>query len=84
MAKTKKLEEREEYDTGRKQFVDVIDNEHKIEPSDEEKYLGDIITTDGKNVRNIAHKLCLPWTLLFRGCSPLQILFAVKQHSYKL
>ena len=51
---TWKLEESEEYDTGRKTFVDVIDNEHKIEPSDEEKYLGDILTTDGKNVRNIA------------------------------
>ena len=51
---TWKLEEREEYGAGRKTFVGVIDNEHKIEPSDEEKYLGDIITTDGKNVRNIA------------------------------
>ena len=51
---TWKIEEKEEYDTNRKTFVDVIDNEHKIEPSDEEKYLGDILTTDGKNTRNIA------------------------------
>ena len=33
---------------------DVIDDEHKIENSNEERYLGDMITTDGKNFKNVS------------------------------
>ena len=39
-----------EYNTG---STDTMGEEHKIELSEEEKYLGDFITTDGKNTRNI-------------------------------
>ena len=35
-----------------------MENEdHKIEQTEEEKYLGDIITTDGKNLKNIEAKI---------------------------
>ena len=51
---TWKLEEKEQYDTEEKTLIDVIDEEHNIENSEEERYLGDLITSDGKNTRNIS------------------------------
>ena len=51
---TWKIEETEEYDTDRKVLKDVLDNEYKIEQSEEERYLGDLITTDGKNIKNVS------------------------------
>ena len=51
---TWKIEESEQYETGRKIFKDVIDDEYKIEDSAEERYLGDFITKDGKNTKNVS------------------------------
>ena len=34
-------------------IIDVEDDDHKIEVADHEKYLGNIITIDGKNSKNI-------------------------------
>ena len=50
---TWKIEETEECDTGHKILKDTIAEEYKIEHSEEERYLGDLITTDGKNAKNI-------------------------------
>ena len=47
---TWKIRESFEYNTA---GTDTMGEEHKIELSEEEKYLGDFITTDGKNTRNI-------------------------------
>ena len=33
--------------------VDAFDGDHQIEDSDEEKYLGDLLTSDGSNEKNI-------------------------------
>ena len=38
------------------QAEDVIDDDHKIELSEEERYLGDLITPDGKNSKNMKAK----------------------------
>ena len=53
-----KIESKEEYDTGRKHLTDVTDEEYKIEKSEEEKYLGDLITSNGKNTNNIKARKC--------------------------
>ena len=50
---TWKIEVTEEYDTGRKDLKDKVDEEYKIESSEEERYLGDLITSDGKNTKNV-------------------------------
>ena len=44
---TWKIDPTEEYDTGRKILNDVIDDDYKIEQSDEQRYLGDLITSNG-------------------------------------
>ena len=49
-----KLEKHDEMMTGVDNLVDVLTDEHKIEMSSDEKYLGDIISVDGKNSKNIA------------------------------
>ena len=54
---TWKLKKREEYETGIQNLVDVENDDHKIEQTEEETYLGDIITIDGKNVKNIEAKV---------------------------
>ena len=51
---TWKIEESDEYNSGQEEFNDVIDEDYKIEHSEEERYLGDLITSDGKNIKNIA------------------------------
>ena len=48
-----KLEKQEEFNTGIDNLVDIEAENHKIELTEEEKYLGNIITTDGKNAKNI-------------------------------
>ena len=49
-----KLEKHDEMKTGVDNLVDVLTDEHKIEVASDEKYLGDIISVDGKNSKNIA------------------------------
>ena len=44
----------EEYKTGKRILKDTIDEEYKIEDSEEERYLGDFITKDGKNSKNVS------------------------------
>ena len=51
---TWKIEESDEFNSGREVLNDVIDEEYKIEHSEEERYLGDLITSDGKNSKNMA------------------------------
>ena len=48
-----KLEKKDELKTGVENLVDILVDQHKIENVTQEKYLGDIITTDGKNTKNI-------------------------------
>ena len=42
-----------ELDSDNNARVDVFEGDHRIEESDEEKYLGDLLTSDGSNTRNI-------------------------------
>ena len=51
---TWKIQESLEVNTGKKVYNDKADVESKIKTSEEEKYLGDVITNDGKNTKNIA------------------------------
>ena len=51
---TWKIDECEEYETGRRTLKDTVDEEYKIEDSEEERYLGDFITKDGKNSKNVS------------------------------
>ena len=51
---TWKIEETDELNTGRKVFNDVVGDDYAIENSDEERYLGDLITSDGRNTKNLA------------------------------
>ena len=51
---TWKIEETDELNTGRKVFNDVVGDDYAIESSDEERYLGDLITSDGRNTKNLA------------------------------
>ena len=48
-----KLEKKDKLKTGVENLVDILVDQHKIENVTQEKYLGDIITTDGKNTKNI-------------------------------
>ena len=34
-------------------FKDIFEGENKIEEKESEKYLGDVLSVDGKNIRNI-------------------------------
>ena len=49
-----KLEKKDEMMTGIENLVDVQTSDHKIELKEDDKYLGDIISVDGKNAKNIA------------------------------
>ena len=50
---TWKIENVEEYETGKTVLEDVTDDDHKIEKSEEERYLGDLISSDGRNSKNM-------------------------------
>ena len=50
---TWKLEKKDQFETGMENLVDVETEDHKIELTEDEKYLGDIITVNGKNGKNI-------------------------------
>ena len=43
----------EDFDTGEKVLKDEFDEAQKMESSETEKYLGDLISSDGKNYKNI-------------------------------
>ena len=40
-------------ETGMDDIVDICEGEQTMEEKDEEKYLGDIISTDGRNIKNV-------------------------------
>ena len=48
------IEETTELNTGKKVLNDVVSDDYSIENSDEERYLGDLITSDGRNTKNLA------------------------------
>ena len=48
-----KLEKSNEFVCGKPQFVEVECDDHQMEQSLDEKYLGDIISTNGLNIKNI-------------------------------
>ena len=48
-----KLVKKDELETGVENQVDALSDEHKVEMVDDEKYLGTIISFDGKNTKNI-------------------------------
>ena len=52
-----RLEKKDNLKTGIENLVDILVDEHKIEQASEEKYLGDIISIDGKNTKNIAARV---------------------------
>ena len=52
-----KLTKRDELKTGINNLVDELDEQHKIENVVDDKYLGDILSVDGKNTKNIAAKI---------------------------
>ena len=43
--------------TGEFEFKDIDDGDYKLEEKSEEKYLGDIISTDGRNLKNIKARI---------------------------
>ena len=47
------IKKMDEAQTGFKNLVDVKMDDHKLENVEKEKYLGDIITTDGNNMKNV-------------------------------
>ena len=52
-----KLTKKDELKTGIDNLVDELDEQHNIEKVLEDKYLGDILSVDGKNTKNIAAKI---------------------------
>ena len=44
---------KDEFKVGVESLIDVHVDDHKIDHAIEEKYLGDILTVDGKNTKNI-------------------------------
>ena len=45
--------EQKNYETGKDEVKDICLGEEVMEEKDEEKYLGDIISKDGRNLKNI-------------------------------
>ena len=52
-----KLVKKDELETGIRNLTDVLDEEQLIESLVDDKYLGDIISVDGMNTKNIAAKI---------------------------
>ena len=50
------LKEVDEMKTGIENLEDVLIDDHIIEKVDKEKFLGDIISVDGRNTKNIAFR----------------------------
>ena len=51
-----RLKEVSEVETGKTSFIDEHDGEHEMKEVKHEKYLGDILSSDGKNAKNIADR----------------------------
>ena len=52
-----KLTKKDELKTGINNLEDVLDEPYKIENVIDDKYLGDILSVDGRNITNIAAKI---------------------------
>ena len=52
-----KLVKKDELETGFENLEDVLGEPHKLENVQYDKYLGDVISVDGKNTKNIAGKV---------------------------
>ena len=44
-------------ETGEDEIQDVLEGEKEMESKNEEKYLGDVISSDGKNIKNIKARI---------------------------
>ena len=44
-------------ETGEIEMEDILDGQHTMEEKEEEKYLGDIVSIDGKNIKNIKARI---------------------------
>ena len=51
-----KLKEVTELETGQVNLEDEHDGQHKMKTVEQEKYLGDILSSDGRNVKNISSR----------------------------
>ena len=45
------------YETGEMEMKDIWTGEINMEEKEEEKYLGDVISTDGRNLKNIKARI---------------------------
>ena len=70
-----KLEKKDELETGLDNLVDVLVDQHKIENSTEEKYLGNIISIDGKNSKNIEARVAKAQGIIKQIKSMLEEMF---------
>jgi hypothetical protein len=68
-------EEENELKTGVDNLIDVLVDEHKIEHSIEEKYLGNIISTDGKNTKDIEARVAKAQGIIKQRKSMLEEMF---------
>ena len=55
--------------------IDILDGVHKIEDSDEEKYLGDILSSDGSNTKNIKARKAKGFGIVDKISSMLEDIF---------
>ena len=67
-----KVESRNEILTNIRDLLDVEDDLHKMETVDDDKYLGDIISSDGKNSKNIAARKARGLAAVDRICQILE------------
>ena len=80
-----KLKKVEDFETGESEFVDTEIGEFKVSEATDEKYLGDIISYDGKNSKNIESRIKkkysgrnLSWQVSFSSCNDPEKLFIHK------
>ena len=55
--------------------IDALEGDHKIADSDEEKYLGDILTSDGSNAKNIKARQAKGFGIVDRISSMLEDIY---------
>ena len=65
----------ETLDTEAEVTIDILEGEHKIEDSDEEKYLGDILSSDGSNSKNIKARKAKGFVIVDKISSMLEDIF---------
>ena len=54
---TLKVDHWKEIETGSEKIEDICDEEYEMEESGQEKYLGDILSVDGRNINNIKSRV---------------------------